>query len=262
MAVGRDITQRKAAEDEIHHLAFYDPLTGLPNRQLLLDRLQQALLATERPDRHQGALMFIDLDNFKMLNDTLGHHKGDLLLQQVAARLTQLRAQDRHRGAPGRRRVRGACWRTWATSRADGRATGPGAWPRRSWPRCASPSTWPATSTTAPRSIGVTLFSGTSDSVSELLKQADLAMYQAKAGGPQHDVLLRPRACRPPSRANAAVSAELRQGLREQQFVLYYQPQVDREGRMIGVEALVRWQHPQRGLVSPDDFIPWPRKPG
>ena len=101
-----DITQRKAAEDEIKHLAFYDPLTQLPNRRLLLDRLQQALVV-ERPQRAQGALLFIDLDNFKTLNDTQGHDKGDLLLQQVAAAPEHLRARGRHRGAPGRRRIRG-----------------------------------------------------------------------------------------------------------------------------------------------------------
>ena len=101
VAIVRDITQQRHDEDEIRRLAFYDPLTGLPNRRLLMDRLKQAIVTSARTDKH-GALMFLDLDHFKLLNDTQGHDVGDLLLQQVAARLQDLCARWRHRSPPGR----------------------------------------------------------------------------------------------------------------------------------------------------------------
>ena len=252
VAVGRDITQRKNAEDMIRHLAFYDPLTDLPNRQLLLDRLQKALSQSARTGQH-GALMFIDLDNFKVLNDTLGHHIGDQLLQQVAQRLEKsVRKTDTVARLGGDEFV----------VMVDDLSTDPGAAASKS--RALSekvlnvlrePFQIAGHQHFATPSIGVTSFSGEQSDVSELLKQADLAMYQAKGLGRNTLCYFDPDMQATVS-ANAAVGVALRVGLREKQFVVHYQPQVDRQGVITGVEALVRWQHPEKGLIMPADFIP------
>ncbi|MDO8252204.1 MAG: EAL domain-containing protein [Rhodoferax sp.] len=253
-----DITARKAAEEEIMHLAFYDQLTGLPNRRLLLDRLQQALASSTR-SAHHGVLLFIDLDHFKTLNDTLGHDAGDLLLQQVAQRL-------------------GACvceGDTVARLGADefvvmleGLSENPEEVATRaetlgekilaalSLPYLLATDEYHSTC-----SIGVTLLHGHQASVEELLKQADLAMYQSKMAGrntlrffdPQMQAIVIDR---------AALEVGLREAVRQEQFILYYQPQVVGNGRLTGAEALVRWQHPRRGLVSPADFIPLAEETG
>jgi diguanylate cyclase (GGDEF)-like protein/PAS domain S-box-containing protein len=252
VAVGRDITQRKTAEDMIRHLAFYDPLTDLPNRQLLLDRLQKALSQSARTGQH-GALMFIDLDNFKILNDTLGHHMGDQLLQQVALRLTKsVRKTDTVARLGGDEFV----------VMVDDLSTDPEAAAYKSRAlgekvlnMLREPFQIAGHQHFATPSIGVTAFNGDQSDVSELLKQADLAMYQAKGLGRNTLCYFDPDMQATVS-ANAAVGAALRVGLREKQFVVHYQPQVDRQGVITGVEALVRWQHPEKGLVKPADFIP------
>ena len=253
-----DITLRKAAEDEIKHLAFYDPLTRLPNRRLLLDRLHQAL-ATSARSNHGGALLFIDLDNFKTLNDTLGHDKGDILLQQVAQRLaTCVREGDTvarlggdefvvmledlsdnpHEAATQTETVGEKILATLnQTYRLAGHE-------HHSTP-----------------SIGVTLFSAHQSSVEELLKRADLAMYQAKAAGRNALRFFDPEMQAVVS-ARASLEADLRQGIAQGQFLLYYQAQVVGEGRLTGAEALLRWQHPSRGLVSPAEFIPLAEESG
>ncbi|MHB1248244.1 MAG: sensor domain-containing protein [Polaromonas sp.] len=251
VAVGRDITQRKAAENEIHHLAFYDPLTDLPNRQLLMDRLGHVTQSARL--RHQGALMFIDLDNFKVLNDTLGHHKGDLLLQKVAARLLAcVRKTDTVA------RIGGDEFVVMLEDLGDD----PDAAAVRA--RVVAEKVLSELRelfdldghqhyTTA--SMGVTSLNGLQDSVSDLLKQADLAMYQAKSLG-RNTVCFFDPDLQATISARASVSSDLRIGLQEQQFLVYYQPQVDHHGRVTGVEALLRWQHPERGLVAPAEFIP------
>ena len=250
--VGRDITQRKAAEDEIHHLAFYDPLTELPNRPLLLERLDAVLKQGARR-RHQGALMFIDVDNFKMLNDTLGHHKGDLLLQKIATRLSAcVRKTDTVARLGGDEFVvmlddLGGDPKT-ATERARIVA-------EKILSHLREPFDVDGHLHYATSSIGVTSLNGQHDNVSDLLKQADLAMYQAKTLGRNTVCFFNPGMQAAVS-AQAAVSSDLRIGLQEKQFLLYYQPMVDRHGRITGVEALLRWQHPERGLVEPMEFIP------
>ena len=251
VTVARDITQRKASEDEIEHLAFFDTLTQLPNRQLLMDRLEYALLQREGLDE-VGALMFIDLDNFKVLNDTLGHSKGDLLLQQVAARLSIcVRFSDTVARLGGDEFVvmlenlggdaEVAKARTLIV--AD-----------KILVALSEPYDLAGYQHHSTCSIGITFFSGQREQIGDLLKQADLAMYQAKASGRNTLCFFDP-AMQALATANAALNSELRQGLRQHQFVLHYQPQVADDGKMCGVEALIRWVHPQRGLVMPDQFI-------
>lgn len=252
VAVGRDITQRKNAEDMIRHLAFYDPLTDLPNRQLLLDRLQKALSQSARTGQH-GALMFIDLDNFKILNDTLGHHIGDQLLRQVAQRLTKsVRKTDTVARLGGDEFV---VMVDDLSTDADAAASKLRALSEKVLNVLREPFQIAGHQHFATPSIGVASFSGEQSDVSDLLKQADLAMYQAKGLGRNTLCFFDPDMQATVS-ANAAVGAALRVGLREKQFVVHYQPQVDRLGTITGVEALVRWQHPEKGLIKPADFIP------
>ena len=257
VSAARDITLRKIAEEEIEFLAFYDPLTQLPNRQMLMDRLENALgqsgdLPQSNPAIINGALMFIDLDNFKILNDTLGHATGDMLLRKVAIRL-------------------GACVRLSDTvarlggdefvvmlERLPEQAEAAASYSRKVAHRILQALSEPYDlagyqhDTTC--SIGITLFSKHQQSLGDLLKQADLAMYQAKSLG-RNTICFFDPAMQAVATANAALNVELRQSLRRGDFVLHYQPQVGREGHMFGVEALVRWQHPVRGLVCPDEFI-------
>jgi diguanylate cyclase (GGDEF)-like protein/PAS domain S-box-containing protein len=252
VAVGRDITRRKVAESEIKHLAFYDPLTQLPNRQLLMDRLQKALTHNYRHPR-EAALMFIDLDNFKTLNDTMGHQKGDLLLQQVAKRLAAcLEQPDTVARLGGDEFVvmledLGQDPRA-AAAKAEAVGT-------RILAALSEPYNLAGYQHYSTCSIGITSFNQTLDNIGDLLKQADLAMYQAKMSGRNTICFFNP-AMQAAVTASAALQSDLRQGLREKQFLLYYQPQVGRDGRMTGVEALLRWQHGARGLVQPSEFIP------
>ncbi|HAL39185.1 MAG TPA: GGDEF domain-containing protein [Polaromonas sp.] len=252
VAVGRDITERKAAEDEIHHLAFYDALTELPNRQLLLDRLRHVLAQSTRTLR-QGALMFIDLDNFKVLNDTLGHHKGDLLLQKIATRLSAcVRETDTLARLGGDEFV---VMLEDLGDDPDAAAARARIVAEKVLNELREPFDLDGHQHYATSSIGVTSLNGLQGSVSELLKQADLAMYQAKTLGRNTVCFFDPDMQSAVS-AKAAISSDLPIGLQENQFLLYYQPLVDREGCVTGVEALLRWRHPARGLVAPADFIP------
>jgi diguanylate cyclase (GGDEF)-like protein/PAS domain S-box-containing protein len=250
VAVGRDITERKKAEEKIQYLAFYDPLTRLPNRQLLLERLQEALSDTDRT--HEGALMFIDLDNFKVLNDTLGHQKGDQLLQQVGERLRSCVA----RGDTVARL--GGDEFVVLLENSGQKPLEPAAAARavseRVLARLGEPYQLSGYVHHSTCSIGVTLFGRAPWSVSELLKQADMAMYQAKGAG-RNTVRFFDPEMQAMVTANAALATDLRQAWREGQFLVDYQPQVGADGRMIGVEALVRWQHPQRDRVPPAHFI-------
>ena len=251
VAVGRDITERKMAEEKIQYLAFYDPLTRLPNRQLLLDRLQGALADPERS--HEGALMFIDLDNFKVLNDTLGHQKGDLLLQQVAERLRSCVAR-----GDTVARLGGDEFVILLENRGDKPlepATGARIVSARILARLGEPYVLSGHLHHSTCSIGVTLFGRAPWSVSELLKQADLAMYQAKNSGRNTVCFFDPE-MQAVATANAALATDLRQAWREGQFLIDYQPQVGADGCMTGVEALLRWKHPNRDMVPPSHFIP------
>lgn len=251
VAVGRDITERKRAEEKIEYLAFYDPLTQLPNRQMLLDRLKLAVGGSAQG--RDGALMFIDLDNFKVLNDTLGHQKGDLLLQQVARRL-------RHAVAKGDlvARLGGDEFVVLLENTPEkplDPLTAARVVSQRILEGLGEPYVLPGYLHHTTCSIGVTLFGKSPSRVSELLKQADLAMYQAKAAGRNAVRFFDPE-MQAVASASAALAADLRQAWRENHLSVEYQPQVGDDGRMTGVEALLRWEHPQRGVVAPDQFIP------
>jgi diguanylate cyclase (GGDEF)-like protein/PAS domain S-box-containing protein len=251
VAVGRDITERKTAEEKIQYLAFYDPLTKLPNRQLLLDRLQRALSDRDHP--REGALMFIDLDNFKVLNDTLGHQKGDQLLQQVAERLRSCV----HRGDTVARL--GGDEFVILIENNHHKPLEPSAAARavseRILAKLGEPYVLSGHLHHSTCSIGVTLFGRAPWSVSELLKQADLAMYQAKNAGRNAVCFFDPE-MQAVATANATLATDLREAWRDGQFLIDYQPQVGADGRMTGVEALLRWRHPERDLVPPAHFIP------
>ena len=258
LAINTDITQRKMAEKEIRHLAFYDSLTGLPNRALLLDRLRQALAGSTR-NRQTGALLFIDLDNFKLLNDTLGHDFGDMLLRQVAPRLISC-VRDGDTVArlggdefvvilvgnfsehPGEAvaQIRTICERILAVF---SQPFSLGSYKHHSTP-----------------SIGIALFNDQSSAMDELLKQADLAMYQAKASGRNSICFFNPD-MQAEMNARIVLESDLHKSWERNEFVLHYQPQVNGE-RVIGAEALVRWQHPRRGLLSPAEFIPHAEETG
>jgi diguanylate cyclase (GGDEF)-like protein/PAS domain S-box-containing protein len=246
-----DVSERKRAEREIVNLAYYDGLTGLPNRRLLHDRLAQALAGSARSGR-RGALLFIDLDNFKLVNDTSGHEVGDQLLIEVARRLEACLGE-----AGGAARVGGDEFvalvedlsenphEAAALAKKAGEAilTALNApYPLPGGVRHSSPS------------IGVAMFSGGGDTFEELLKQADIAMYEAKSAGRNTLRFFDPE-MQATLAARAAAEAALRLAIRERRFVLHYQPQVDCEGEWIGAEALVRWAHPERGLIAPGEFI-------
>jgi diguanylate cyclase (GGDEF)-like protein/PAS domain S-box-containing protein len=249
-----DISARKDAEAHIAQLAFYDSLTKLPNRRLLADRLALALASSER-HRRLGAVLFVDLDNFKTINDTLSHHVGDLVLVQAAQRLqTCVREGDTVARLGGDEFVVLLESLSEATPDAAAQADVVGQKILAAFaPGFLLGGGHECHSTP---SIGVTLFGAAhSENLDDVLQRADIAMYQAKAAGrntlrffdPQTQAIIS---------ARVALEASLRQALVQDQLVLHYQPQLGPQLRCIGVEALVRWQHPQRGLVPPAEFIP------
>ncbi|MES2535903.1 MAG: EAL domain-containing protein [Pseudomonadota bacterium] len=251
LSISNDITQRKAAQAEIQNLAFYDPLTRLPNRVLLMDRLQHAM-ATSARNRCEGALLFIDLDDFKTLNDTLGHDVGDQLLQQAAIRLvSSVRESDTVARLGGDEFVviLESLNENPVLAAAQAQSVGEKILASMCRPYVLNNSEHFSTC-----SIGITLFADPQNNLNELLKRADLAMYQSKASG-RNTLRFFNSDMQADVTARALLEAELRQGLKDRQFVLFYQPQMNDAQRVIGVEALVRWQHPRRGLVAPGEFI-------
>ncbi|MBC7918947.1 MAG: PAS domain S-box protein, partial [Rhodoferax sp.] len=251
IAIVRDITQQRQDEEEIRRLAFYDSLTGLPNRRLLMDHLKQAMATSARSGKH-GALMFLDLDHFKLLNDTQGHDVGDLLLQQVSNRLQscvrdgdtvarlggdefvvllEALSPHSHEAATQAEAIASKLLETFVTAfDLNGQQH-----------LCTT-------------SIGIVVFLGDHETMDDLLKKADLAMYQGKSAGRNTARFFDP-AMQAAVAAHDALEKDLRRGLAEREFVLHYQIQVTREGKSIGAEALVRWNHPERGLVTPFHFI-------
>jgi diguanylate cyclase (GGDEF)-like protein/PAS domain S-box-containing protein len=260
VAVFADISLRKTAEEQIEQLAFYDPLTHLPNRRLLLDRLAQALTASVRHKR-RGALLYVDLDNFKILNETLGHFQGDQLLIQVAGRLNKsVREGDTVASLGGDKFAVMLEDLSENILEAASQAETVAEKMRLALNQNYQIDSYGHHSTP---SIGITLFGDETVDVSidEPLKRAELAMYQAKAVGRNTTRFFDPQMQAKVSQ-RAALEDDLRDAIANAQFVLYYQAQVVGDGRLTGVEALVRWLHPKRGLVSPAEFIPLAEETG
>jgi diguanylate cyclase (GGDEF)-like protein/PAS domain S-box-containing protein len=250
--IGRDISAQKRSSEEIHRLAFFDALTGLPNRRLLMEQLKKALQTNARHRQH-GALLFIDLDNFKTLNDTLGHDVGDLLLQQVAQRLVAcVREADTVARLGGDEFVVVLEGLESAQHSAVEQTDGVG---QKILDMLNRPYRLAGKEHHSSPSMGVTLFDAQSRSVDELLKQADLAMYQAKAAG-RNTLRFFDSPMQSELESRVALESDLRDGLQGgEELVLYLQPIVGLNGQLTGAEALVRWQQPQRGLLMPDSFI-------
>jgi diguanylate cyclase (GGDEF)-like protein len=247
-----DISPRKQAEEKIHHLAFFDALTGLPNRRLLMDRLHAALAASARSGQH-GALLFIDLDKFKTINDVLGHGVGDQMLVEVAARILGcMRESDTVARLGGDEFVvlmpdlgpdaEQASQRTAMVAEKIRLAVG-------------SPYQLKDNAHHSSPSIGVAMFLGSEEGADALLRQADMAMYKAKDAG-RNTLRFFSTAMQTAVETHAALEADLRHAVARGELRLLYQVQVDAARQAIGAEALVRWVHPRRGTVSPMQFIP------
>ncbi|HTM15505.1 MAG TPA: EAL domain-containing protein [Terracidiphilus sp.] len=253
----RDVSEAKADEEKIRSLAFYDTLTGLPNRRLLWERLRQALISSVRSGS-KHALLFVDLDGFKSLNDTLGHHIGDLLLQETARRIQNcVREVDTVARLGGDEFViiLEDLSQIPEIAAAQARTVGGKILGAIDQPFLLDGRECHTTS-----SMGITVFGNQNESTNEVLQQADIAMYQAKAAGRNAMFFFAP-ALQASVDARVALERDLRLAIRENQFALFYQPQLDR-GLLTGAEALLRWRHPSRGLVAPHEFVPLAEETG
>ena len=257
VATFSDITQRKKNEAEIYQLAFYDSLTDLPNRRLLMDRLRHNLASRSASVGH-ASLLFIDIDNFKTLNDIKGHDFGDLLLIEIAQRLRACaREGDTVARLGGDEFVVMLEGLSAEPEQAAAQAKAAGDKIHQFLNRPCRLKDFEYQSAC---SIGISMFTQ-NVSADELLKHADTAMYQAKAAG-RNAIRFFDPAMQSALEARATLEADLRQALARQEFSLFYQLQVDAEQRAIGAEALVRWNHPKNGLISPAAFIPLAEETG
>ena len=247
-AIARDMSERKRFEEELRHLATHDSLTGLPNRVLLRDRLESALLTAQR-QQIAVAVLFLDLDNFKRINDTLGHGAGDSLLRQVAERL---RARLRITDTVGRRG--GDEFMVIFNHPFDVKEVMTVVNKVRS--AFTQPFVCEGEELFVTSTLGIALYPEDGQSAEVLVKNADVAMYRAKEKGKdQYQFYIAEMSAE--SRAQLTMEMELRRALERSEFILHYQPQYDvRSGRAVGVEALIRWQHPRQGLLSPEHFMP------
>ncbi|MDT8444564.1 MAG: EAL domain-containing protein, partial [Desulfuromonadales bacterium] len=247
-----DITDRKRLDGAIHRLAYYDPLTHLPNRRLFQDRLEHAIAGTRRSGLH-GALVFLDIDNFKDLNDTRGHDVGDQLLVEIGQRIRAL-----SREADTAARLGGD---EFVVMLEDLSATDEDAALRarhiaeKILLGLAVPYDLDGGEYRCSASLGIALFNGQTGPVENLLKQADLAMYKAKDAGRNTFRFFDP-AMQTALDERTAMESDLRSAMELNQLTVHYQPQIDCQSRALGAEVLLRWQHPQRGMVPPDEFIP------
>jgi len=253
-----DITLRKKTEAEIQRLAYYDHLTSLPNRRLLMERLHQALVASGRR-KWGGALLFIDLDNFKSLNDTQGHDIGDMLLQQVAGRLTScIREGDSVARLGGDEFVVMLVELSGHPIVASEQAKAIG---EKIIAALAESYRLGEHEYVCTASIGITLFQGREQEAEALLRQADIAMYQSKHAG-RNALRFFDQKMQESVNARASLEAELRKALERGQFKPYYQAQVSAKGKPEGAEVLLRWMHPEYGPVPPAQFIPLAEETG
>ncbi|GIL00997.1 MAG: GGDEF domain-containing protein [Alphaproteobacteria bacterium] len=247
-----DVSQRKIAEQQIHKLAYYDPLTDLPNRRLFTQRLEEAIAANRRRDEH-GAVLFIDIDNFKTLNDTQGHEMGDLLLAQVALRLREcVRERDTVGRFGGDEFV--LLLDGLGADRADAIANATGAANKilREFDRGFNLAGMLHSATP---SIGIVVFDGDSHTTAEIIKGADIAMYEAKKSGRNNYAVFDPASLK--SVADVySLQRELGAAIRRRELFFEFQPVVEADGRVVGAEALMRWNHPQRGILAPGEFVP------
>ncbi|GAB3434518.1 EAL domain-containing protein [Massilia solisilvae] len=246
-----DLTERKQAEHNIHQLAYFDFLTGLPNRRFLMDELQRLLSRSARSGQ-LGALLFLDLDNFKMLNDTLGHETGDLLLRQVAYRLRHaVRDSDCVARLGGDEFV---LLLDCLGKNRQAAANEAGMVAGKVLAACDEAYALPAGAYRSTPSIGIAMFDARSASADVVLRQADLAMYQAKAAG-RNTLRFFDPAMQSSIDRRYSMEHDLRQGIQRNEFRLYCQPQFDAAGELAGGEVLLRWQRAGHGLVGPSEFI-------
>jgi diguanylate cyclase (GGDEF)-like protein/PAS domain S-box-containing protein len=253
-----DISERKKTEQRIESLAFFDQLTGVPNRTLLLDRLKQSIAAGSRSGSC-GALLFIDLDHFKTLNDTLGHAMGDMLLKQVAQRLVYcMREGDTVARLGGDEFV---VLLAGLGSDERGAAASAKIVAEKILDALSQPYPLGDVAYRSTASVGITLFSVDPITPDELMMQADLAMYRSKAAG-RNTIHFFDSHMESEIKERAALEVDLLRAIEERQFLLHYQAQNMSDGRVTGAEVLVRWLHPQRGLVSPAEFIPLAEETG
>jgi diguanylate cyclase (GGDEF)-like protein/PAS domain S-box-containing protein len=247
-----DLSEHKDAEAAIHRLAFYDPLTNLPNRRLLNERLEQAITMSAR-NRHYGAIMMIDLDNFKFINDTKGHGIGDQLLSEVSKRLKAcIRKCDTLARLGGDEFVILLEDMNMNESKAAVQAQGVG---EKALKVINQPYLLEGHKLHSSASVGISLFSGSQLTGEELLKYADTAMYEAKHAGRNTLCFFDP-AMQTLLESRITLESALHLALTEEELHLYYQLQVDNKRRVIGAEVLLRWNHPQLGFISPAEFIP------
>lgn len=247
-----DLSEHKEAEEAIHRLAFYDPLTDLPNRRLLRDRLQLALTSSTR-NRHYGAVLMVDLDNFKSVNDSRGHEVGDQLLVEVARRLTAcVRQGDTVSRLGGDEFIVMLEDLSVEEAQAAAQAEGVG---EKILEAINQPYHCMGVELNSSPSIGICLFNDYTQKTDEIFKRADAAMYQAKNCG-RNTMRFYDPDMQASLEARISLEADLRHALQNQQLRLHYQVQVDHTNRVFGAEILLRWEHPQHGLISPADFIP------
>ncbi|MDX1455164.1 MAG: EAL domain-containing protein [Gammaproteobacteria bacterium] len=248
IATGVDISERIRAQEKLEYIAHHDSVTGLPNRVLLLDRVQQALVRAAR-ENEQVAVLFLDLDGFKAINDTVGHHFGDRFLGEVAARLqSKIREQDtvaRLGGDEFAIVLEGVASMTDVSNVA-----------RKITSSLAKPFLLDGREMYVTGSIGVSRFPADGEDVNTLLRKADSAMYRAKQVG-KNTYRFYSEVEGEEDTARVELEQELRRAVERQEFVVYYQPQVSIDtSEVVGVEALLRWEHPEHGIVEPNRFIP------
>jgi diguanylate cyclase (GGDEF)-like protein len=246
--VAEDVTERLRAEDEIRRLANHDGLTGLPNRRLFLDRLQQALAVAQRQEGHRVAVMLLDLDHFKDVNDSLGHPVGDQLLCAVAGRLqTVLRASDTLARLGGDE---------FAVIQSGlQRSYGAAVLAQKLIDALAVPFRIDGNEIHTGTSVGISVYRDDGDEPEALVQRADMALYEAKEGGRARFRFFVP-AMNEAATARKQLEADLRLALRNGELELVYQPQIDlANGALVAAEALLRWNHPERGVVQPASFI-------